>query len=152
MTLEERVRKIHELKTKLSEKETAKKSLDEEIKAINTELSGLTGELLTDLDTLKQDTFELDDLVAYTAVTSSTGYTDEAAVLKYLHDNGYDAFIKITTAIKKKELNAELKTNSELKEAMKGFTSTITTRYATVSTKENNAKRLEHIAESKKGK
>lgn len=152
MTLEERIKAIHELKEAVSAAETEKKSLEATIKAKNDEISVLTAGLLQEMDALKQAEYEVDDLVAYVASTSSTGYTDEDSVLTYLSDNGYSTFIKVTKAIKKKELNAELKNNPDLKEALKAFTSTVVTRYATVSTKENNEKRLEHIAESKKGK
>lgn len=152
MTLEEKIKKIHELKTIVANKDSEKKTLEGEIKNLNSEIETLTSELLVDLDAIKADTYEVEDLVAYTAVNSSTGYVSEDSVLNYLKENGYDEFIKVTTAIKKKELNAALKTNAALKEAISGFITTVNTRYATVSTKDNNVKRLEHIAESKKGK
>lgn len=152
MTLEEKIKRIHELKVKVDGQTTEKKNLEKSISESNAEIDTLTSELLNDLDGLEVETYEVDDLVAYTAVNSSTGYTDDTSVLNYLKEHGYPEFIKVVTSLKKKELNSALKTNQELKAALSPFTTTVKTRYATVSTKENNDRRLEHISESKKGK
>jgi len=152
LSLTEKIKKLHELKEALAAKEAAKKELDAEVKSLSSEVDSLAAELLKGMDAIGAEEVESEGLVAYTSSTKTTGYISEQDVIDYLSNNGYDAFIKVAKSIKKRELNAELKGNESLKEALGPLLTTTVTRYATVSTKENREKQLVHIAESKGGK
>ena len=104
--------------------------------------------LKDEIETFADDTT---DLVATLFTKTATGYLDEKAVLKYLHDNNLNEYITIKESINKRALNAELKTNNSLNESLSkdNWIGTSTTKYVVVTTKENTEKMFEHIKEGK---
>lgn len=151
--MEELAREIIRLK----EEKEIKDKIIEEAKKVSDELGNKINALEAQLflEVSKTDEFkakhkfdkEICENIFITSMSkATTGYTDEEAVLKYLKENGYASFIKTTESIKKKELNSELKNNSELKDKLNSMTSTKVTEWVTVTKADNHARMLEHMS------
>lgn len=93
-----------------------------------------------------------DDLVAEVFSKETICYTDEKAVLQYLIDNNYDAYITVKKSINKVPLNKGMKTDAELAAKLEGMTSKNVFKYVVVSTTENNKLMHEHISKRKSKK
>lgn len=89
------------------------------------------------------------DLVAEVFSKETIGYTDEKAVLQYLIDNNYDAYITVKKSINKVPLNKGLKADAELAAKLESMTAKNISKYVVVSTTENNKLMHEHISKSK---
>jgi len=156
MTLQEKVERIWALKKTQDELTEEKKSVEEKLKNATQECEVLLHEVLDEMKASGADesAFLTDDGPLYATMFKRTnvGYTDEGSVIEYLQKNGYDKFVKVTVAINKRDLNAELKKNAELKEALDGFTENKVSEYVVVTSDETHGRMVEHIVESTKAK
>lgn len=151
LSFEDKVELVYQYLEILKAQEEIKKSCDKIIKETTPKVELLKKEILAEMESKgEKEIFVRDKLYATVGVNTSTGYADEEAVIKYLQDNHYDKFVKVTTAINKKDLNAELKKNEALKKDIDSFITTNVTTYVTVTNEENHTKMLEYIEESKK--
>lgn len=82
---------------------------------------------------------------------TTTGYTNENDVIKWLKDNSKSDLIKVKTteSLNKNELKKQLKSDTTLQEGLKPFILNGTTDYVVVTDKDNYEKMLEHINEGK---
>ena len=92
------------------------------------------------------------DLVAEVFSKETIGYIDEKAVLQYLIDNNYDAYITVKKSINKVPLNKGIKTDAELAAKLESMTAKNVSKYVVVSTTENNKLMHEHISKRKSKK
>ena len=150
MTLVESVSKAHALRTEKKNLEAQVAELTAKIAEIDEALKPIDSDILTALKEKNKDELEFEGgIFANLFKRESTGYTDEKAVIKWLKDNDFKQFVKVTEAINKKDLNKELKTNADLKKKLESMTSTKVTEYITVTDAENHEKMIQHINEGK---
>lgn len=151
MTLNESVNKAHVLRTEKKNLETQIEELNARIKEIDEALKPIDSDILNALKEKNKDELEFEGgIFANLFRKESTGYTDESAVIKWLKDNNFAQFVKVTEAINKKDLNKELKTNASLKTKLDSMLSTKVTEYITVTDAENHEKMIGHIKENTK--
>lgn len=136
------------------EKNAIEKTVEEakvKINALDKEIEDKKAVLLSAMDSTNtkiiNDTDN--DLVAEMFTKESIGYTDEKAVLQYLIDNKYDAYITVKKSINKVPLNKGLKTDAELATKLESMTSKNVSKYVVVSTTENNRLMHEHMSSGK---
>ena len=154
MTVEERIKRIHELQDSIKEKENAIAELKAGVAILDNELDTLNDELLHEMISNGNKEIKVDDLVASYFCKSEFSYGDEKALLQYLKDHSMSSYIttKITESINKTALKKDLKTNQELKESLNNFVGDRQVEYVVVTTEENHQRMLEHIENSKGGK
>lgn len=155
--MEELVRKIIALK---EEKEVADKALEEaktHATNLDTEIDALQKELFAQIKETKEfktegklDKEVVPGIFVTTFAKATTGYTDEAAVIKFLTDAKLTNLLTVKTTLNKKEINKALKTDAQLKDQLDSMTSTSVTEWCTVTKAENHQRMLEHIEEGKK--
>lgn len=156
--MKELAQSIYEKKLQVEELENQIKELTAQKAAIETEISSLSDELLVEVkatdEFVEKGTFQtsIDDLSVEYFKKSTTGYADEAAVMKYLAENGYEKFIAIKKSIDKRPLGVELKTNAELKAKLDSMLTTKVSEYVVVTTTEKAERMHEHIEAGKKAK
>ena len=154
MTVEERIKRIHELQDSIKEKENAIAELKAGVAILDNELDTLNDELLHEMISNGNKEIKVDDLVASYFCKNEFSYGDEKALLQYLKDHSMSSYIttKITESINKTALKKDLKTNQELKESLNNFVGDRQVEYVVVTTEENHQRMLEHIENSKGGK
>lgn len=151
--MNELMENIYKLKQEKEQLEKQQEELKNKISALEAQIDEYNNTILESMLKDEIETFADDttDLVATLFTKTTTGYLDEKAVLKYLHDNNLNEYITIKESINKRALNAELKTNNFLNESLSkdNWIGTSTTKYVVVTTKENTEKMFEHIKEGK---
>ena len=82
---------------------------------------------------------------------TTTGYSNENDVIKWLKDNDKSDLVKVKTteSLNKNELKKQLKSDTTLQEGLKPFILNGVTDYVVVTDKANYDKMLEHINEGK---
>lgn len=149
LTFEEKVELVHQYNEIVKANKLVKENCEKVIKENEEKIEVLKKDILAYMQEKGDKEFVTkDNLYVNVSVNSTTGYEDESAVIEFLKENGYEDFIRVTTAIDKKKLNAELKTNATLKEGINSFITTKNTPYVVVTDEENHTKMLEHINES----
>ena len=148
VTFEDKVKEIYDLTAVIKFNESIVNKANAIIKELQAKVDILKADVLAEMQEKNQKETIVEGLYANVYVNSSTGYADEGAVINYLKEHNYNDFLKVTTTIKKKELNAELKKNADLKKDIDSFITTKTTPYVTVTDEENHTKMLEHINEA----
>ena len=154
MTLQEKIKKVHDLNTAKEVKVAEQTKLQEEITALDTEAGILLTEILSEMKSSESTEVKVDDLVAQYFCKNEFSYGDEKALLNYLIKNKMNKYVttKITQSINKKDLKKDLKLDSSLKESLSTFVGDKTTEYVVVTTEEKHQRMLEHIEETMKGK
>lgn len=154
MNLNEKIKKVYELKTKQEEIQAKQEELKQQLNELTQEQEKLSDEILVEMKTnnvVEQDT---DNLVAQYFSKNEFSYGDEKVLLSKLKELSLDKFIKTvtktTTSIDKNNLKKELKVNVELKESLKDYVGDRLVEYIVVTTKEKHERMLEHIEENKK--
>lgn len=154
MNLNEKIKKVYELKTKQEEIQAKQEELKQQLNDLTQEQEKLSNEILIEMKTnnvVEQDT---DNLVAQYFSKNEFSYGDEKVLLSKLKELSLDKFIKTvtktTTSIDKNNLKKELKVNVDLKESLKDYVGDRLVEYVVVTTKEKHERMLEHIEESKK--
>ena len=154
MNLNEKIKKVYELKTKQEEIQAKQEELKQQLNDLTQEQEKLSDEILVEMKTnnvVEQDT---DNLVAQYFSKNEFSYGDEKVLLSKLKELSLDKFIKTvtktTTSIDKNNLKKELKVNVELKESLKDYAGDRLVEYVVVTTKEKHERMLEHIEENKK--
>lgn len=150
-----------ELLTEIYKLQKEKDAIEKTIEAAKAKISVLDQDIeakkavllaAMDLASMKVVNDTDNDLVAETFGKETVGYTDEKAVLQYLIDNNYDAYVTVKKSINKVQLNRGLKTNAELASKLENMTSKTISRYVVVSTAENNKLMHEHMSKGKSKK
>lgn len=136
------------------EKDAIEKTIEEakgKISALDKEIEAKKAVLLSAMDSANTKVINdaSSNLVAELFVKETVGYIDEKAVLQYLIDNKYDAYITVKKSINKVPLNKGLKTNTELAAKLESMTSRNVSKYVVVSTPENNRLMHEHMSSGK---
>lgn len=154
MTVEERIKRIHELQDSIKEKENTIAELKAGVAILDSELNTLNDELLHEMISNGNKEIKVDDLVASYFCKNEFSYSDEKALLQYLKDHSMNSYIttKLTESINKTALKKDLKTNQDLKESLNDFVGDRKVEYVVVTTEENHQRMLEHIENSKEGK
>ena len=154
MNLNEKIKKVYELKTKQEEIQAKQEELKQQLNDLTQEQEKLSDEILVEMKTnnvVEQDT---DNLVAQYFSKNEFSYGDEKLLLSRLQELSLDKFIKTVTktitSIDKNNLKKELKVNVELKESLKDYVGDRLVEYIVVTTKEKHERMLEHIEENKK--
>ena len=146
MDLNEKIKKVYELKTKQEEIQAKQEELKQQLNDLAQEQEKLSSEILVEMKTNNVSEQDTDNLVAQYFSKNEFSYGDEKLLLSKLKELSLDKFIKTvtktTTSIDKNNLKKELKVDADLKETLKD--------YVGVTTKENHEKMLEHIDNSKK--
>lgn len=146
---------MNELITEIYKLQEEKGAIEKTVEAAKTKISVLDQDieakkamLLAAMDSANTKVINDadDDLVAEMFSKETIGYADEKAVLQYLIDNNYDAYITVKKSINKVPLNKGLKTNAELAAKLESMTSKNVSKYVVVSTTENNKLMHEHIS------
>ena len=152
MTIEERIKKIHELQDSIKEKENTIAELKAGVAILGNELDTLNDELLQEMISDDKKEIKVNDLVASYFCKSEFSYGDEKALLQHLKDAGMSSYIttKTTESINKTALKKDLKTNQELKESLSEYVGDRKVEYVVVTTEENHQRMLEHIEEGRK--
>ena len=154
MNLNEKIKKVYELKTKQEEIQAKQEELKQQLNELTQEQEKLSDEILVEMKTnnvVEQDT---DNLVAQYFSKNEFSYGDEKLLLSKLKELSLDKFIKTvtktTTSIDKNNLKKELKADADLKETLKDYVGDRLVEYVVVTTKEKHERMLEHIEEGKK--
>lgn len=149
MDLNEKIKKVYELKTKQEEIQAKQEELKQQLNDLAQEQETLSNEILVEMKTNNVSEQDTDNLVAQYFSKNEFSYGDEKLLLAKLKELSLDKFIKTvtktTTSIDKNALKKAFKTNDSLREQYKDFYGTKLTEYVTVTTEENHAKMLEHI-------
>lgn len=155
--MKELVNKIYEKKSQYDILETQYKDICDQMESLDKDIKELSSKLLDEVkntEEFKKDNGyneSFDNLNVEYFRRETTGYTDENAVLAYLKQND-SKFITVKESINKKLLNAELKKNTELKEALDKMLTKKVSEYVVVTTLEKAEKMHEHIENAKKQK
>ena len=154
MNLNEKIKKVYELKTKQEEIQAKQEELKQQLNELAQEQEKLSSEILVEMKTNNVSEQDTDNLVAQYFSKNEFSYGDEKLLLSRLQELSLDKFIKTitktTTSIDKNNLKKELKVNANLKETLKDYVGDRLVEYVVVTTKENHEKMLEHIDNSKK--
>ena len=154
MDLNEKIKKVYELKTKQEEIQAKQEELKQQLNELAQEQEKLSSEILVEMKTNNVSEQDTDNLVAQYFSKNEFSYGDEKLLLSRLQELSLDKFIKTvtktTTSIDKNNLKKELKVNANLKETLKDYVGDRLVEYVVVTTKENHEKMLEHIDNSKK--
>lgn len=154
MDLNEKIKKVYELKTKQEEIQAKQEELKQQLNDLAQEQETLSNEILVEMKTNNVSEQDTDNLVAQYFSKNEFSYGDEKLLLAKLKELSLDKFIKTvtktTTSIDKNNLKKELKVDADLKETLKDYVGDRLVEYVVVTTKENHEKMLEHIDNSKK--
>ena len=155
--MKELVNKIYEKKSQYDILETQYKNICDHMESLDKDIKELSSKLLDEVkntEEFKKDNGyneSFDNLNVEYFRRETIGYADESAVLAYLKQND-SKFITVKESINKKSLNAELKKNTELKEALDKMLTKKVSEYVVVTTLEKAEKMHEHIENAKKQK
>ena len=153
MDLNEKIKKVYELKTKQEEIQAKQEELKQQLNELIQEQEKLSSEILVEMKTNNVSEQDIDNLVAQYFYKNEFSYGDEKLLLSRLQELSLDKFIKTVTktitSIDKNNLKKELKVNADLKETLKDYVGDRLVEYVVVTTKENHEKMLEHIDNSK---
>ena len=154
MTLNEKIKKVYELKTKQEEIQAKQEELKQQLNELTQEQEKLSDEILVEMKTNNVVEQDADNLVAQYFSKNEFSYGDEKLLLSKLKELSLDKFIKTvtktTTSIDKNNLKKELKADADLKETLKDYVGDRLVEYVVVTTKEKHERMLEHIEEGKK--
>ena len=154
MTLNEKIKKVYDLKMKQEEIQAKQEELKQQLSELTQEQEKLSNEILVEMKTNNVSEQDTDNLVAQYFSKNEFSYGDEKVLLSKLKELSLDKFIKTvtktTTSIDKNNLKKELKVNVELKESLKDYVGDRLVEYVVVTTKEKHERMLEHIEENKK--
>lgn len=154
MDLNEKIKKVYELKTKQEEIQAKQEELKQQLNELTQEQEKLSSEILVEMKTNNVSEHDTDNLVAQYFSKNEFSYGDEKLLLSRLQELSLDKFIKTVTktitSIDKNNLKKELKVDADLKETLKDYVGDRLVEYVVVTTKENHEKMLEHIDNSKK--
>lgn len=155
--MKELVNKIYEKKSQYDILENQYKNICDQMESLDKDIKELSSKLLDEVkntEEFKKDNGyneSFDNLNVEYFRRETIGYADESAVLAYLKQND-SKFITVKESINKKSLNAELKKNAELKEALDKMLTKKVSEYVVVTTLEKAEKMHEHIENAKKQK
>ena len=154
MTLNEKIKKVYDLKMKQEEIQAKQEELKQQLSELTQEQEKLSNEILVEMKTNNVSEQDTDNLVAQYFSKNEFSYGDEKLLLSKLKELSLDKFIKTvtktTTSIDKNNLKKELKVNVDLKESLKDYVGDRLVEYVVVTTKEKHERMLEHIEENKK--
>ena len=154
MTLNERIKKVYDLKMKQEEIQAKQEELKQQLSGLTQEQEKLSNEILVEMKTNNVSEQDTDNLVAQYFSKNEFSYGDEKLLLSKLKELSLDKFIKTvtktTTSIDKNNLKKELKADADLKETLKDYVGDRLVEYVVVTTKEKHERMLEHIEEGKK--
>ena len=154
MTLNEKIKKVYDLKMKQEEIQAKQEELKQQLSGLTQEQEKLSNEILVEMKTNNVSEQDTDNLVAQYFSKNEFSYGDEKLLLSKLKELSLDKFIKTvtktTTSIDKNNLKKELKVNVDLKESLKDYVGDRLVEYVVVTTKEKHERMLEHIEEGKK--
>ena len=154
MTLNEKIKKVYDLKMKQEEIQAKQEELKQQLNDLTQEQERLSNEILVEMKTNNVSEQDTDNLVAQYFSKNEFSYGDEKLLLSKLKELSLDKFIKTvtktTTSIDKNNLKKELKVNVDLKESLKDYVGDRLVEYVVVTTKEKHERMLEHIEENKK--
>ena len=154
MTLNEKIKKVYDLKMKQEEIQAKQEELKQQLSGLTQEQEKLSNEILVEMKTNNVSEQDTDNLVAQYFSKNEFSYGDEKLLLSKLKELSLDKFIKTvtktTTSIDKNNLKKELKVNVDLKESLKDYVGDRLVEYVVVTTKEKHERMLEHIEENKK--
>ena len=154
MSFEELVSIAKSTDDTISNLEESIKNMQDTLKAIEEKRVEIFAKLLSTVKEKNIKDEKINDLFVTYFSKEDITWLDDAGLLKKLQENGANEYIKVvtktTTSVDKNALKKAFKTNEALKESYKDFYGTKLTEYVTVTTEENHAKMLEHIAEGKK--
>ena len=154
MTLNEKIKKVYDLKMKQEEIQAKQEELKQQLSELTQEQEKLSNEILVEMKTNNVSEQDTDNLVAQYFSKNEFSYGDEKLLLSKLKELSLDKFIKTvtktTTSIDKNNLKKELKTDADLKETLKDYVGDRLVEYVVVTTKEKHERMLEHIEEGKK--
>ena len=154
MTLNEKIKKVYDLKMKQEEIQAKQEELKQQLSELTQEQEKLSNEILVEMKTNNVSEQDTDNLVAQYFSKNEFSYGDEKLLLSKLKELSLDKFIKTvtktTTSIDKNNLKKELKADANLKETLKDYVGDRLVEYVVVTTKEKHERMLEHIEEGKK--
>lgn len=154
MTLNEKIKKVYDLKMKQEEIQAKQEELKQQLSELTQEQEKLSNEILVEMKTNNVSEQDTDNLVAQYFSKNEFSYGDEKLLLSKLKELSLDKFIKTvtktTTSIDKNNLKKELKADADLKEILKDYVGDRLVEYVVVTTKEKHERMLEHIEEGKK--
>ena len=154
MTLNEKIKKVYDLKMKQEEIQAKQEELKQQLSELTQEQEKLSNEILVEMKTNNVSEQDTDNLVAQYFSKNEFSYGDEKLLLEKLKELSLDKFIKTvtktTTSIDKNNLKKELKADADLKETLKDYVGDRLVEYVVVTTKEKHERMLEHIEENKK--
>ena len=154
MTLNEKIKKVYDLKMKQEEIQAKQEELKQQLSELTQEQEKLSNEILVEMKTNNVSEQDTDNLVAQYFSKNEFSYGDEKLLLSKLKELSLDKFIKTvtktTTSIDKNKLKKELKADADLKETLKDYVGDRLVEYVVVTTKEKHERMLEHIEEGKK--
>lgn len=154
MTLNEKIKKVYDLKMKQEEIQAKQEELKQQLSELTQEQEKLSNEILVEMKTNNVSEQDTDNLVAQYFSKNEFSYGDEKLLLSKLKELSLDKFIKTvtktTTSIDKNNLKKELKADADLKETLKDYVGDRLVEYVVVTTKEKHERMLEHIEEGKK--
>ena len=154
MTLNEKIKKVYDLKMKQEEIQAKQEELKQQLNDLTQEQERLSNEILVEMKTNNVSEQDTDNLVAQYFSKNEFSYGDEKLLLSKLKELSLDKFIKTvtktTTSIDKNNLKKELKADADLKETLKDYVGDRLVEYVVVTTKEKHERMLEHIEEGKK--
>ena len=154
MTLNEKIKKVYDLKMKQEEIQAKQEELKQQLNDLTQEQEKLSNEILVEMKTNNVSEQDTDNLVAQYFSKNEFSYGDEKLLLSKLKELSLDKFIKTvtktTTSIDKNNLKKELKADADLKETLKDYVGDRLVEYVVVTTKEKHERMLEHIEEGKK--
>ena len=154
MTLNEKIKKVYDLKMKQEEIQAKQEELKQQLSELTQEQEKLSNEILVEMKTNNVSEQDTDNLVAQYFSKNEFSYGDEKLLLSKLKELSLDKFIKTvtktTTSIDKNNLKKESKADADLKETLKDYVGDRLVEYVVVTTKEKHERMLEHIEEGKK--
>ena len=154
MTLNEKIKKVYDLKMKQEEIQAKQEELKQQLSELTQEQEKLSNEILVEMKINNVSEQDTDNLVAQYFSKNEFSYGDEKLLLSKLKELSLDKFIKTvtktTTSIDKNNLKKELKADADLKETLKDYVGDRLVEYVVVTTKEKHERMLEHIEEGKK--
>ena len=149
--MENLVREIYELKSKVDAKTKQIDSLTAEIEEMNKTIEEKSKQLLNAMKASNKQELEVDDIKAGLGYVENISYTSDVAVIAWLKEHNYSQYIrtKTTESLDKTPLKKAIKTDTILAEGLESMTVKTKTEFTVVTSKENYEKRLQHINEAK---
>lgn len=154
MQFDEEVKYVYDLNKK---KKMLQSSIDEyqslidglkaQLSPIEKEISEKSQELLSYMKAGNLTEHRVDEAICTLMSRQNTGYTDELAVINELEKLGYTACVNIKKSLAKKVLNKELKTNTQLVEALSPYINNTKTEYVVVTNEYSLNLMREHMKE-----